>query len=46
MALAKSVKNNKTIKILDLSFNSMASGSIRRVIVADDLKKEEEVTFD
>ena len=42
--LAKSLKNNKVIKVLDLSFNSFgSSGGARRAIVASDLKKEEDV---
>ena len=41
--LAKALKGNKTVKVLDLSFNSMGSGSIRRAIVQDDIKKAEDV---
>ena len=41
--LAKALKGNKTVKVLDLSFNSMGSGSIRRAIIQDDIKKEEDV---
>ena len=43
MSLAKSIKTNRTIQILDMSFNSFGSGSIKKAILSDDLKKEEEV---
>ena len=43
MFLAKSIKANRTIKVLDISFNSFGSGAIKKAIVQDDLKKEEEV---
>ena len=44
--LAKAVKKNRTLKILDLSFNSFGSGAIRKVVVTTDQKKEEEVSPD
>ena len=43
MLLAKAIKKNRTIKILDLSFNSFGSGAIRKAVISDDIKKEEEV---
>lgn len=43
MYLAKSIKANRTIKVLDISFNSFGSGAVKRAILQDDLKKEEEV---
>ena len=33
--LAKSVKNSRCLKVLDCSFNSFASGAIRKVQVKD-----------
>ena len=46
LALAKAIKNSNLIKILDLSFNSMGSGCIRRAIINTDLKREEEVVLE
>ena len=43
MFLAKSIKTNRTIRILDISFNSFGSGAIKRAIVEDNLKMEEDV---
>ena len=35
-----------TVSVLDLSFNSLSSGGTRKVVVAQDAKKEEEVPAD
>lgn len=43
MCLAKAIKTNRTIKILDISFNSFGSGAVKKAIVQDDPKKQEEV---
>ena len=43
MRIAKAIKTNQTIQILDLSFNSFGSGAVRKALISDDLKKEEEV---
>ena len=34
ISLAKAIKNNTTIRVLDLSFNSLGSGGTSRVTVA------------
>lgn len=49
IAIAKSLKKNKHVKILDLSFNSfggVGGGATRRVCVTKDTKKEDEVALD
>ena len=46
MYIAKAIKSNRTVKILDVSFNSFGSGVMRRAMISDDLKKEEDVEID
>ena len=46
MFLAKSIKTNRTIKILDVSFNSFGSGAVKKALIKDDLKMEEEVQLE
>jgi len=41
--LAKALKKNTTVNVLDISFNSFGSGAVRQALISDDLKKEEEV---
>ena len=41
--ISKALANNSTLKILDLSFNSMASGGVRRIAVGHDPSKEVDV---
>lgn len=44
--LAKAIKNNKTIKIVDISFNSFGSGACRRALIATNPKLEEEISIE
>ena len=42
-SLAKALKKNTIIQILDLSFNSLGSGAKRKALLSKDQKKEEDV---
>lgn len=44
MYLSKALKNNRTLKVLDCSFNSFGSDSIRKVQVKDS-KEQDKIEF-